>query len=136
MPDEGNIHLKWTGFDMGVREVTRAELGVFPESEEVLTWDASNRFISPIGLTEEEVQVLAQSGGGWAIIEDYPEPDQEAREPVEIPTESMPEVAGEQPKIELPVEQMPVEVKEGDEVQLPTEVFEPESVDQSASDQA
>jgi len=63
----GDIRLKFSGLEH-VREVRRGDLGVHPDSDEVLTWNASNNFISPVGLTEEEVQRLAGSGGNWAVV--------------------------------------------------------------------
>jgi hypothetical protein len=94
--EPGDILLKWTGTEH-VREVQRSDLGELPESETVLTWDESNNFISPTGLTEDEVQVLARSGGSWAIVE-------------ESSAESEQE---EEPKVELPTVSQPIETQEG-----------------------
>jgi hypothetical protein len=84
--EAGDILLKWTGPEH-VREVRRADLGEYPESETVLTWDASNNFVCSMGLTEDEVQVLARSGGAWAIVEESSAESEEEEEPkIELPT--------------------------------------------------
>lgn len=82
----GDILLKFSGGEH-VREVRRADLGVYPDSDEVLTWDASNNFISPVKLTEDEVQTLARSGGNWAVVTEESSTTSEEEEPkIELPT--------------------------------------------------
>jgi hypothetical protein len=73
-----------------VREVQRSDLGVHPDSDETLTWDASNSFISPVDLEEEEIQVLARSGGAWAVVTEESSTAPEEPEQIELPTVSAP----------------------------------------------
>ena len=89
--EEGDILLQFSGLEH-VREVQRSDLGTYPDSETVLTWDSSNNFISPVGLTEEEVQVLARSGGAWAVVteESSTAPEEDEPENIELPTVSQP----------------------------------------------
>lgn len=84
------VRLQYSGLEH-VREVRRSDLGVHPDSDEVLTWDASNNFICPTELTEEEVQVLARSGGAWAVVteESSTAPEDESQ-PIDLPTVSVP----------------------------------------------
>lgn len=89
-PEAGDILLKFSGAEH-VREVRRADLGVYPDSEEVLTWDASNDFINPTKLTEEEVQVLARSGGNWAVVtEESSTAPEEDESKIKLPTVAAP----------------------------------------------
>lgn len=100
MADEetGDIQLQYSGLEH-VREVRRADLGVYPDSETVLTWDASNNFISPTKLQEDEVQVLARSGGSWAVV-------------TEESSATAEEEGSDQEKIELPTVSAPIETQE------------------------
>ena len=81
----GDTLLKYLGLEH-VREVRRGDLEAFPDSDEVLTWDASNNFVNPTKLTEEEVQVLARSGGSWAVVTEESSTESEEEEPIELPT--------------------------------------------------
>ena len=87
--EEGDILLQYSGNEH-VREVQRSDLETYPESETVLTWDESNNFISPVGLTEDEVQVLARSGGSWAVVTEETSTAPVEEEPIELPTVSVP----------------------------------------------
>jgi hypothetical protein len=66
-------------------------LGVHEDSDEVLTWDQSNNFICPVELDEEEVQVLARSGGSWAVVTEESSTAPEEPEKIELPTTSAPQ---------------------------------------------
>lgn len=83
------VRLKYGGIEH-VREVQRSDLGVHPDSDEVLTWDASNNFISPVELEEEEVQALARSGGAWAVVTEESSTAPEEDEHIDLPTVSAP----------------------------------------------
>jgi hypothetical protein len=85
-----NVRLQFSGLEH-VREVRRSDLGVFPESDEVLTWSRDNNFICPVELTPQEVQVLAGSGGSWAVVteESSTAPEEEQAE-IELPTVTVP----------------------------------------------
>jgi hypothetical protein len=84
--ESGDVLLQYSGGEH-VREVRRADLGVYPDSEQVLTWDTSNNFICRTKLTEEEVQVLARSGGSWAVVTEESSAASEEEEPkIELPT--------------------------------------------------
>lgn len=85
----GDILLQFTGFEH-VREVMRRDLEEYPDSEEVLTWDASNGFICPVKLTEAEVQVLARSGGSWAVVTEESSTAPAEDEFIELPTVEAP----------------------------------------------
>jgi|SRR5215471_13026392 len=88
MADEtkaGDTLLKYSGVEH-VRDVRRGDLGVYPDDDEMLTWDASNNFVCPTKLTEEEVQVLARSGGSWAVVTEESSAASEEEEPIELPT--------------------------------------------------
>ena len=100
--------LKYNGIEH-VREVQRSDLGVNLDSDETLTWDKSNNFICPVELDDEEVQVLARSGGSWAIVEGQEEPTEEAPEPIELPTVKAPAPA---PEAEVANGPGPVETQE------------------------
>ena len=89
--EEGDILLQYSGLEH-VREVQRSDLETYPESETTLTWDASNNFISPVGLTEDEVQVLARSGGSWAVVTEESSTAPEEDEHIELPTVAAPPI--------------------------------------------
>lgn len=90
------IRLKWTGPEH-VREVRRADLGVHPDSEETLVWDASNNWT--VEVEEAEAEFLHRgSGGTWARVleeetsddpntEDEPLPVIPMTRPVDSPEE-------------------------------------------------
>jgi len=107
--EEGDILLHYGGVE-DVREVNRKDLLTYPDSETVLTWDASNSFVSPVKLTEDEVQVLARSGGSWSVVTgEFPTPESE--EPIVLPTVDAASVAP--PPAPAPVEtQVPPQVTE------------------------
>jgi hypothetical protein len=105
-PEEaGDILLMWRGPEH-VRELQRSDLGVYPESETLLSWNPENNHISPVGLTEDEVQVLARGGGNWALVtEEFLaslEVEQKV-EPVELPVAQPIETQEENPAAQVDV---------------------------------
>jgi len=69
-----SVRLQYSGLEH-VREVRRSDLGVFPDSDEMLTW------------SREEVQVLARSGGNWAVVMEESSTAPEEDQPnIELPT--------------------------------------------------
>jgi len=81
-----SVRLQYSGLEH-VREVRRSDLGVFPDSDEMLTWSRDNSFICPVELTQEEVQVLARSGGNWAVVMEESSTAPEEDQPnIELPT--------------------------------------------------